>query len=70
LIQVKAKPASAPLEKLKTWRTRMRSTGEMLYLLMVIGMFTIFALALAWVERTWRPKGRVEADRSLPRAAE
>jgi hypothetical protein len=36
----------------------MRSTGELLYLLMVIGAFTIFAIVLAWVERTWRPAAR------------
>lgn len=34
----------------------MRSTGELLYLIMVIGVFTTFAIVLAWVERTWRPK--------------
>lgn len=46
----------------------MRSTGEMLYLLMIIGVFTLFALALAWVQLTWRPKGHVDADRDLPHA--
>jgi len=48
----------------------MRNTGELLYLLMVIGAFTIFALVLAWVERTWQPKRSAEAPRALPQAAE
>jgi hypothetical protein len=48
----------------------MRSTGEMLYLSMVIGAFTIFALVLAWVERTWQPKGRAASEHELRRAAE
>jgi hypothetical protein len=41
----------------------MRSTGELLYLLMVIGGFAIFAIVLAWVERTWRP-GAAPVDRA------
>jgi hypothetical protein len=51
----------------------MRSTGELLYLLMVIGAFTIFAIALAWAERTWRPAASRESADSkgtLPHAAE
>ena len=48
----------------------MRSTGELLYLLMVIGAFTIFALALAWAERTWRPKESAQAPRAVPHAAD
>lgn len=48
----------------------MRSTGEMLYLLMVIGAFTAFALVLAWVERSWQPKGRATSGNALPHAAE
>ena len=39
----------------------MRSTGELLYLLMIIGAFTIFMVALAWAERTWRPAARKES---------
>jgi hypothetical protein len=49
----------------------MRSTGELLYLLMVIGAFTSFAIVLAWVERTWQPKSRnAQAPQGLPHAAE
>lgn len=51
----------------------MRSTGELLYLLMVIGAFTIFAIVLAWAERTWRPATRKESaanECALPDAAE
>jgi hypothetical protein len=48
----------------------MRSTGELLYLLMVIGAFTIFAIALAWAERTWKPKQTAQQPHALPRAAE
>ena len=43
----------------------MRGTGELLYLLMVIGAFTIFTAVLAWVERTWRPKRTAEEPRTL-----
>ena len=31
--------------------------GEMWYLALVIGAFAAFIVALAWVERTWKPKG-------------
>jgi hypothetical protein len=52
----------------------MRSTGELLYLLMVIGAFTIFTIVLAWVERTWQPKRTAQQPRALnahaPHAAE
>jgi hypothetical protein len=51
----------------------MRSTGELLYLLLVIGAFTTFAIVLAWVERTWKPK-RTAQEQALgernPHAAE
>jgi hypothetical protein len=70
LIQVKATLACAPLEKAKASEDRMRNTGELLYLLMVIGVFTIFAIVLAWVERTWQPGKQDQEQRSLPRAAE
>ena len=48
----------------------MRSTGELLYLLMIVGAFMTFAIALAWVERTWRPKAGAQERRSVPHAAE
>jgi hypothetical protein len=48
----------------------MRSTGELLYLLMVIGAFSIFAIVLAWVERTWQPAKQAEPATLLPHAAE
>lgn len=49
----------------------MRSTGELLYLLMVIGAFTTFAVVLAWVERSWRPKARsAQVPYGMPHAAE
>jgi hypothetical protein len=51
----------------------MRSTGELLYLLMVIGAFSIFAIVLAWAERTWRPVKPVMGEapgRALPHAAD
>jgi hypothetical protein len=35
---------------------RMKS-GEMWYLALVMGAFFVFIVALAWCERTWRPKG-------------
>jgi hypothetical protein len=44
----------------------MRSTGELLYLLMVIGAFTTFCVVLAWVERTWRPAPRKESADGSP----
>ena len=44
----------------------MRSTGELLYLLMVIGAFAIFASALAWAERTWKPKAGVQNQHARP----
>jgi hypothetical protein len=44
----------------------MRSTGELLYLLMIIGAFTIFATVLAWVERTWRPKTSAQEPHGEP----
>jgi hypothetical protein len=47
----------------------MRSTGELLYLLMVIGAFTTFAIVLAWAQWTWRPAERVETADPPPRAA-
>jgi hypothetical protein len=43
----------------------MRSAGELLYLLMVIGAFAIFTAVLAWVERTWQPKRTAEEPRTL-----
>ena len=51
----------------------MRSTGELLYLLMVIGACTAFAVVLAWVQHTWRPaasKEDVDGQHALTRAAE
>jgi hypothetical protein len=51
----------------------MRSTGELLYLLMVIGAFAIFTIVLAWAERTWRPAASKEItadERAPPHAAE
>jgi hypothetical protein len=63
LIQVKAHAGSGVLRTtIHEWGDSMRTTGELLYLLMVIGGFTIFAATLAWVERSWRPKQNVSAS--------
>jgi len=48
----------------------MRSTGELLYLLMVIGAFSMFVITLAWVERTWRPAKRTERAAAASHAAD
>lgn len=51
----------------------MRSIGELLYLLLVIGGFAVFAVVLVWVQETWRPalsKESADSKRVLPRAAE
>lgn len=44
------------------------TVGEMWYLALVIGGFAVFMLALAWAERSWKPKAMEAPSEQVTRA--
>jgi hypothetical protein len=44
------------------------TVGETWYLALIIGGFSVFMLALAWVERNWKPKTTEAPSEQMARA--